>query len=252
MPPLGSTDGEAPGRTVWKTGWVFETRATLAKRRADVAQMFDGVAQRYDLMNDLMTFGLQRGWRRDTVEAVDPKPGQLILDLAGGTGTSAASFAAEGAEVFPTDLSLGMLRVGRERQPRLQFVAGDALQLPYGDDTFDTVTISYGLRNVENTLGALKEMLRVTKPGGQVVIAELSHPTLRPFEVVYDQWLPRVIPLLSKISSNPAAYEYLFESVIAWKHQDELADLMAEAGWKAVGWRNLSHGIVALHRGWKA
>lgn len=231
---------------------MFENRATLAKRRADVAQMFDGVARRYDLMNDVMTMGLQRQWRRDTVEAVDPKPGDLVLDLAGGTGTSAATFAERGATVLATDLSLGMLRVGRERQPHLQFVAGDALQLPYADDSFDTVTISYGLRNVEDTLGALREMLRVTRPGGQVVICELSHPTLAPFAFVYEQWLPRVIPALSRLSSNPAAYEYLFESVLAWKRQEELADLMAEAGWQAVGWRNLSHGIVALHRGWKA
>ncbi|MEL4504963.1 demethylmenaquinone methyltransferase [Luteococcus sp. H138] len=239
-------------RGVWKNGRVFETRATLAKRRADVAQMFDGVAQRYDLMNDVLTFGLLRQWRRDTVEAVDPKPGHLILDLAGGTGSSAASFAVEGAEVFPTDLSLGMLRVGRQRQPGLQFVAGDALQLPFADNTFDTVTISYGLRNVEDTVGALREMLRVTKPGGQVVICEFTHPTNRAFAFVYEQWLPRVLPLLSKVSSNPAAYEYLFESILAWPPQEELAELMSQAGWQAVGWRNLSQGIVALHRGWKA
>ena len=237
---------------MWKTVGVFETRATLAKRRADVAQMFDGVAQRYDLMNDVMTFGLQRQWRRDTVEAVDPKPGQLVLDLAGGTGTSAASFADRGAEVFPTDLSLGMLRVGREREPGLQFVAGDALQLPYADDTFDTVTISYGLRNVEDTLAALTEMRRVTRPGGQVVICEFSRVTNPAFGFVYEQWLPRAIPLLTRFSSNPAAYEYLFESILAWPSQVELAEMMAQAGWQAVGWRNLSHGIVALHRGWKA
>lgn len=231
---------------------MFETRATLAKRRTDVAQMFDGVAQRYDLMNDVMTFGVQRQWRRDVVEAVDPQPGQKILDLAGGTGTSAASFARGGAEVFPTDISLGMLRVGQQRQPDLQFVAGDALQLPYDDDVFDTVTISYGLRNVEDTEAALREMLRVTKPGGQVVICEMSHPTWKPFAFVYEQWLPRVVPAMSRLSSNRAAYSYLFESILAWKSQQELGDVMAAAGWKAVGWRNLGHGIVAIHRGWKA
>lgn len=237
---------------MWKTVRVFETRATLAKRRADVAQMFDGVARRYDLMNDVMTFGLQRQWRHDVVEAVAPRPGQLVLDLAGGTGTSAASFAVEGAQVFPTDLSLGMLRVGRERQPSLQFVAGDALQLPYADDTFDTVTISYGLRNVEDTLGALTEMRRVTKPGGQLVICEFSRVTNPAFAMVYEQWLPRAIPLLTRLSSNPAAYEYLFESILAWPGQQALADLMAQAGWQSVEWRNLSHGIVALHRARKA
>lgn len=228
---------------------MFETRATLAKRRADVAEMFDGVAQRYDLMNDVMTFGLQRQWRRDVVEAVDPRPGQLVLDLAGGTGTSAATFAAEGAEVFPTDLSLGMLRVGRERQPGLQFVAGDALQLPYADDTFDTVTISYGLRNVEDTAGALAELRRVTVPGGTLVIAEFSTPTWAPFRAVYRRYLLRALPpLAGALSSNPRAYDYLAESILAWPDQSGLARLIAEAGWADVEWKNLSGGIVALHR----
>ena len=214
--------------------------------------MFDGVARRYDLMNDVMTFGLQRQWRHDVVEAVAPRPGQLVLDLAGGTGTSAASFAVEGAQVFPTDLSLGMLRVGRERQPSLQFVAGDALQLPYADDTFDTVTISYGLRNVERTLDALIEMRRVTKPGGRVVICEFSYPTWAPFRHVYTKYLLAAIPAMAKLaSSNRDAYDYLAESILAWPDQPHLADMMAEAGWQAIAWRNVCGGVVALHRGWK-
>lgn len=231
---------------------MFETRATLAKRRTDVAAMFDGVARRYDLMNDVMTLGVQRQWRKDVVEAVDPRPGQRILDLAAGTGTSSATFAAAGAEVFPTDISLGMLTVGRERQPELQFVAGDALQLPYDDASFDTVTISYGLRNVEDTLAALTEMRRVTRPGGQVVICEFSTPTLGWLRTFYAEWLTRIIPAMSTLSSNSAAYDYLAESILGWHDQQTLADLMTEAGWKAVGWRNLSHGMVALHRGWAA
>lgn len=237
---------------VWEARWVFETRATLAKRRADVASMFDGVAKRYDLMNDVMTLGVQRQWRKDVVEAVDPKPGQRILDLAAGTGSSSATFAAEGAQVFPTDISLGMLGVGRERQPHLQFVAGDALELPYADGVFDCVTISYGLRNVEDTLAALMEMRRVTRPGGQVVICEFSTPTLAPLRYFYKEWMTRIIPAMSALSSNSAAYDYLAESILGWHDQQALADLMDEAGWKAVGWKNLSQGMVALHRGWAA
>ena len=123
-------------------------RATLAKRRADVSAMFDRVAQRYDVMNDVMTMGQIRRWRRLVQESIDPKPGQRILDLAAGTGTSSRPLADAGALVVPTDLSLGMLKVGKEHHPDLPFLAGDALALPFADGVFDAVTISYGLRNV--------------------------------------------------------------------------------------------------------
>lgn len=213
--------------------------------------MFDGVAKRYDLLNDVLTLGLDRGWRRRTIAAIAPEPGESILDLAAGTGTSSAPFAAAGAAVFPTDISMGMLRVGKQQQPGLHFVAGDALQLPYGDDSFDAVTISYGLRNVEHTTSALQEMLRVTRPGGRVVIAEFSTPTNPAFRWLYEQVALRIVPLAAKVSSNPAAYGYLAESILAWPNQDGLADVMDEAGWRDVEWNNLAGGIVALHRGWK-
>lgn len=230
---------------------VLSSRATLAKRRADVSSMFDSVASRYDLMNDVLTMGIDRQWRHDVVEAIEAGPGMTILDLAAGTGTSSEAFRAAGASVFATDLSLGMLRVGKQRQPLVNFVAGDALQLPYADNTFDATTISFGLRNVEDTVGGLRELLRVTKPGGRVVVCEFSTPTSALLRTAYQRGALQVLPTVAKLSSNPPAYHYLCESILAWPNQQTLAGLMADAGWQAVGWRNLSGGIVALHRGWK-
>ena len=228
---------------------TLSPRASLAKRRADVAQMFDHVAHRYDLANDVLSLGEARRWRHRVVEAVDPRPGQRVLDLAAGTGTSSRTFAEQGARVVATDLSLGMLTVGKERQPDLDFVAGDALTLPFADDTFDAVTISFGLRNVEHTVTALREMRRVTRPGGRLVVCEFSTPTWTPFRVVYSEYLVAAIPRIARlVSSNPAAYVYLAESVQAWPDQARLADLVTEAGWHGVEWRNLTGGIVAVHR----
>lgn len=227
----------------------FDARATLAKRRADVAAMFDGVAGRYDLMNDAMTGGLVRAWRAETLRAVDPRPGQRILDLAAGTGTSSRTFADAGALVVPADLSLGMVTEGKKRQPDLGFVNADALELPFADDTFDAVTISYGLRNIEDTLAALTEMRRVTAPGGVLVVAEFSTPTWGPFRTLYREYIPRVLPAIARVlSTNNPAYTYLAESINAWPDQATLAGLIREAGWHDVEWKNLTGGIVALHR----
>jgi len=227
----------------------FDARATLAKRRADVAAMFDGVAGRYDLMNDAMTGGLVRAWRAETLRAVDPRPGQRILDLAAGTGTSSRTFADAGALVVPADLSLGMVTEGKKRQPDLSFVNADALELPFADDTFDAVTISYGLRNIEDTLAALTEMRRVTAPGGVLVVAEFSTPTWGPFRTLSREYIPRVLPAIARVlSTNNPAYNYLAESINAWPDQATLAGLIREAGWHDVEWKNLTGGIVALHR----
>lgn len=225
-------------------------RATLAKRRADVSAMFDGVAERYDLLNSLTTLGAQGKWREYVVAAVDPQPGELILDLAAGTGTSSRPLADRGAIVVPTDLSLGMLAVGKRREPDLQFLAGDALSLPFATASFDAVTISFGLRNVEDTAAALRELHRVTKPGGRIVICEFSEPTWAPFRAVYRAYLATAIPALAAVSSNPPAYRYLAESILAWPPQRGLADLLVAAGWQDVEWRNVSLGVVAIHRGW--
>lgn len=226
------------------------SRATLEKRRADVASMFDQVAERYDLTNDVLSLGQDRRWRRMVVAAVDAHPGDLVLDLAAGTGTSSLPFAEAGATVVPTDLSVGMLAVGRRRLPQLPFVAGDALALPFADDAFDAVTISFGLRNVEDTVGALTELHRVTRPGGRIVICEFSSPTAGWFRGIYRNYLLAALPRVSRVlSSNAVAYDYLAESILAWPDQSALAGLMAEAGWHDIGWQNASGGIVALHRG---
>ncbi len=248
----------APSRSVpapWQAGRVAggkivnDYRATLAKRRHDVATMFDGVARRYDVTNDVLTGGLVRQWRRATAQAIDPGPGLLVLDLAAGTGTSSRGFADAGATVVPTDLSLGMLTVGKARQPDLDFVAGDALALPFADASFDVVTASYGLRNMEDTLAALTELHRITKPGGRLVICEFSTPVWRPFAVLYKEYLMAALPRIARAtSSNPSAYGYLAESIQAWPDQAALAALIARAGWHDVAWRNLSGGIVAIHR----
>lgn len=211
--------------------------------------MFDTVAPRYDLVNDLLSLGQDRHWRARTVEAVDPRPGQRILDLAAGTGTSSRPFADAGALVVAADLSEGMLAVGRRRQPDLAFVNADALALPFADGAFDAVTISFGLRNVEDVPTALAELRRVTRAGGRIVICEFSTPTWPPLRRVYRDYLLRALPRIARATaSNGVAYDYLAESILAWPDQPGLADLLAGAGWRSVGWRNLSGGIVALHR----
>ena len=225
------------------------TRARLDKRPADVAAMFDDVAPRYDLTNDILSLGQDRRWRRLVVEAVDPKPGERVLDVAAGTGTSSQPFADVGAEVVPCDFSLGMLRVGKRARPHLGFTAGDATRLPFADDAFDAVTISFGLRNVADPDAALRELLRVTRPGGRLVVCEFSHPTFPAFRTVYVEYLMRALPPIARaVSSSPDAYVYLAESIRAWPEQQRLASRIAEAGWRRPEWRNLSGGIVALHR----
>ncbi|MFF5445877.1 demethylmenaquinone methyltransferase [Streptomyces sp. NPDC012888] len=229
------------------------TRAHLDKKPHEVASMFDGVAANYDLTNDVLSLGQARLWRREVARAVDARPGQKVLDLAAGTATSSLPFAATGAYVVPCDFSLGMLREGKRKHPWLPLTAGDATRLPFKDDTFDTVTISFGLRNVQDTDGALRELHRVTKPGGKVVICEFSQPTWAPFRTVYTEYLMRALPPVARaVSSNPDAYVYLAESIRAWPDQPALAGLLQKAGWERVAWRNLSGGIVALHRGVKA
>jgi demethylmenaquinone methyltransferase/2-methoxy-6-polyprenyl-1,4-benzoquinol methylase len=227
-------------------------RADLDKAPEDVRAMFDGVAARYDVTNDVLSLGQDRLWRRAVTSAVAPADGELVLDLAAGTGESSLPMRARGAEVIACDFSLGMLHVGKRAHPDLDYVAGDALNLPFADDTFDAVTISFGLRNVASTPLALAELLRVTQPGGRVVICEFSHPTFGPFRTVYERYLMRALPSIAQlVSSAPAAYDYLAESIQAWPDQAELATLMEQAGWEAPAWRNLSGGIVALHRGHK-
>jgi len=224
-------------------------RAELDKQPSDVRRMFDTVARRYDVTNDVLSLGQDRRWRHEVIDAVDPQHGELVLDLAAGTGTSSQPFADRGAVVVPCDFSLGMLQVGKRARPHLPFTAGDGTRLPFADATFDAVTISFGLRNIVDPLAGLRELRRVTKPGGRLVVCEFSHPTWVPFRTVYMEYLMRALPPIARaVSSAPDAYVYLAESIRAWPDQRGLAALAAEAGWLEPGWRNLSGGIVALHR----
>jgi demethylmenaquinone methyltransferase/2-methoxy-6-polyprenyl-1,4-benzoquinol methylase len=225
------------------------SRASLDKDPRDVAGMFDDVAGRYDVTNDVLSLGQDRLWRRAVVKAVAAQPGQTVLDIAAGTGTSSEPFADGGVNVVPADFSLGMLRVGARRRPDLGFTAADAMRLPFADDSFDAVTMSFGLRNVASVEAALAEFQRVTRPGGRLVVCEFSQPTNAAFRKVYTEYLMRSLPPIARrVSSNPESYVYLAESIQAWPAQRELAERIRDAGWSQVAWRNLTGGIVALHR----
>jgi demethylmenaquinone methyltransferase / 2-methoxy-6-polyprenyl-1,4-benzoquinol methylase len=273
-------------------------RADLDKDPADVAAMFDAIAARYDLLNDVLSMGQVRLWRRAVARITGAGPGQRVLDLAAGTGTSSLTFTATGADCVACDFSLGMLRAGRARLARdqgwargrrqspptardygrhlrgiaggspggsggaepprresraappgkLSFVAGDALRLPFRDEAFDAVTISFGLRNVAGPGQALAEMRRVTRSGGRLVVCEFSTITIAPVDMLYRRYLIHVLPAIARRTArNPEAYEYLAESITAWPAQRELAGMIEAAGWSAVRWRDLSMGAVAVH-----
>lgn len=229
------------------------SRANLDKDPDEVAAMFDGVAKRYDLVNDLLSLGRTKAWRRAATAIIAPKPGMKILDLAAGTGSSSDPLAAAGAQVIPADFSEGMLAAGRKARPHLPFTKADALNLPFEPNTFDVVTISFGLRNTADIDKALTQMLKVTKPGGQLVVVEFSHPVWRPFRTIYSNYLMRFLPVIARItSSNPDAYVYLAQSIRAWPDQAALASRIEAAGWSNVGWTNLTGGVVAVHRAVKA
>ncbi len=228
-------------------------RANLNKDPDDVSRMFDGVANRYDFLNDLLSLGRTKAWRRVVTSIIGPKPGIKILDIAAGTGASTRPLVDAGADVIAVDFSAGMINVGKKRNKDIKFVQGDALNLPFEDNSFDVTTISFGLRNTSNINLALKDALRVTKVGGRIVIAEFSHPSNFLFRKIYLNYLMKALPIISrKISKNPEAYVYLAESIRAWPNQEGLASKMRDAGWKSVAWQDLTFGIVAAHIGYKA
>jgi demethylmenaquinone methyltransferase/2-methoxy-6-polyprenyl-1,4-benzoquinol methylase len=228
------------------------SRANMDKNPEEVAAMFDGVAKRYDLVNDLLSLGQTKAWRRATTKIIAPKPGMKILDLAAGTGSSSEPLAAAGADVIPADFSEGMLAAGRKARPQLAFTKADALNLPFSDGQFDLVTISFGLRNTADIDLALAQMLRVTKSGGQLVVCEFSSPTFGPFRTIYTNYLMRALPWVAKrTSSNPDAYIYLAESIRAWPDQKALAARIEAAGWSRVTWTNLTGGVVTVHMAFK-
>ena len=225
--------------------------------------MFDLVAERYDLLNDILSLGQDRRWRRAVAAALAATEGERVLDLAAGTGTVSRHLARAGADCVACDFSLGMLQVGairlggdegagpagRPDRGRVRFVAGDAMALPFRTGAFDAVTISFGLRNVADPAAALAEMRRVTRPGGRLLICEFGHLSQRRLDAAYGWCLAIGLPAVARrLSPNPDAYSYLAESIGAWPDKQELAAMIGAAGWSSVRWRTLSLGIVALHQ----
>lgn len=223
-----------------------------AERERRIRHVFEAVAPRYDLMNDVMSFGIHRLWKRTLAKAVRPKPGQVIVDVAGGTGDVARLLAAPDRRVFICDPSLAMMQCGRERGLRhVDCVAGTGEAIPLADNSVDAVTIAFGLRNMTQLADALAEMTRVLKPGGRCLCLEFSKPwaLIRPF---YDAYSFHVIPRLGAwIARQPVAYTYLVESIRRFPDQREMKQLMEAAGLRDVHYHNLSFGVACLHVGTK-
>ena len=227
-----------------------------------VADVFHSVAARYDLMNDLMSGGVHRIWKRFTIELSGVRKGNAVLDIAGGTGDLAARFAEivgpEGHVVL-ADINDSMLQVGRDKlldkglQDNLEFVQADAQFLPFPDDSFDCITIAFGLRNVTDKHLALRAMLRVLKPGGRLLVLEFSKPQNELLGKAYDAYSFRVLPFMGRLVANDSdSYQYLAESIRMHPDQDTLKDLMEDAGFIRCEYHNMTGGIVALHKGTKA
>ena len=226
-----------------------------------VADVFHSVAARYDLMNDLMSGGIHRIWKRFTIELSGVRKGNSVLDIAGGTGDLAARFAdivgPEGRVVL-ADINESMLQVGRDklldngRQANLEFVQADAQYLPFPDDSFDCITIAFGLRNVTDKDTALRSMLRVLKPGGRLLVLEFSKPENQLLSKAYDTYSVRLLPLMGRLVANDAdSYQYLAESIRMHPDQDTLKTMMEDAGFERCEYHNMTGGVVALHKGVK-
>ncbi|MEZ5554482.1 bifunctional demethylmenaquinone methyltransferase/2-methoxy-6-polyprenyl-1,4-benzoquinol methylase UbiE [Haliea sp.] len=227
-----------------------------------VANVFHSVAGRYDLMNDLMSGGIHRIWKRFTIELSAVRAGQSVLDIAGGTGDLAAKFAdivGPTGRVVLADINESMLNVGRDKlldhgyQGNLEFVQADAQYLPFPDDSFDCVSIAFGLRNVTDKALALRSMLRVLKPGGRLLVLEFSKPVNPLLEKAYDSYSFRVLPFMGRlVAGDSDSYQYLAESIRMHPDQDTLLGMLEDAGFVNCEYHNLTGGVVALHRGFKA
>jgi demethylmenaquinone methyltransferase/2-methoxy-6-polyprenyl-1,4-benzoquinol methylase len=244
----------------------FGYRDVPASEKAElVARVFESVAPRYDLMNDLMSAGVHRLWKNAMVDVLNPRRGERFLDVAGGTGDIAFRIARRvgpgesgGAEVTICDINPAMLEVGRDRAADrgllrgLTWTTGDAESLPFPERSFDAYTIAFGLRNVTDIDKALREAYRVLRPGGRFLCLEFSKVTSAPIGRAYDAYSARALPLLGRVIARDAeSYRYLHESIRRFPPQRELARRMREAGFERVAWRNLTLGVVALHSGWR-
>ncbi|AIU86892.1 bifunctional demethylmenaquinone methyltransferase/2-methoxy-6-polyprenyl-1,4-benzoquinol methylase UbiE [Pectobacterium odoriferum] len=236
---------------------------TVAKDEKEVmvAEVFHSVAAKYDLMNDLMSFGIHRVWKRFTIECSGVRRNQRVLDLAGGTGDLTAKFSrmvGEGGEVILADINASMLKVGREKLrnkgiiDNINYVQANAEALPFPDDFFDCITISFGLRNVTDKNKALRSMYRVLKPGGRLLVLEFSKPVIKQLSTVYDAYSFHILPRIGEaVASDAGSYRYLAESIRMHPDQETLKGMMSDAGFDSVNYFNLTGGIVALHRGFK-
>lgn len=240
----------------------FGFRTVGAEEKAGLVRgVFDSVASRYDLMNDLMSFGVHRLWKRFAIELAGVRAGQRVLDLASGTGDLADRFAnlvGPDGHVLMTDINAAMLRVGRDRMidlghaGNLDYVQLDAQQLPFPDDTFDLVTIAFGLRNVTDKQRALDAMYQTLRPGGRALVLEFSKPANRPLEAVYDLYSFRILPRMGQVVAKDGdSYRYLAESIRMHPDQETLKGMMQQAGFERCDVHNLTGGIVAVHRGFK-
>ena len=242
------------------THFGFQTVAKTEKA-AKVAQVFHSVAAKYDIMNDLMSFGIHRLWKRFTIDCSGVRRGQSVLDLAGGTGDLTAKFSrlvGESGRVVLADINDSMLKMGREKLRNtgvvgnVEYVQANAEALPFPDNTFDCITISFGLRNVTDKEKALRSMFRVLKPGGRLLVLEFSKPTIEPLSKAYDAYSFHVLPRVGEMVANDAeSYRYLAESIRMHPDQDTLKAMMEDAGFESVNYYNMTGGIVALHRGYK-
>lgn len=236
-------------------------KVARSEKKNLVANVFQSVASKYDVMNDLMSFGIHRLWKRYTIDCSGVRKGMKVLDIAGGTGDLTAQFSRrvgpEG-EVVLADINDAMLKVGRDKLRdrgvvgNVRYVQADAEELPFDDNTFDVITIAFGLRNVTDKDKALRSMLRVLKPGGRLLILEFSKPVSATLNQVYDFYSFNILPQMGQVVANDAdSYQYLAESIRMHPDQDTLKSMMETAGYEKVDYQNMTGGVVALHRGYK-